>query len=155
MKNIARTIRYLTKSLILAICSSIVFQFAIMCMLILINPHHFFSEWHRGYLIESIALSGIAFFICLIFGTPILIITEIWFSHIPFRFIKGGAIASLIAWIVLDSDTSHTPFLPLAPGRFDWPLALIFMAMGTLTGILFTFAMWIYKKINKKLHAKK
>lgn len=143
--------KYLAKSLILAICSSIAFQISLLSTLMAINPHHFLKNWGWDYLTDSIALSGIAFFICLIFGTPILIIIEIWFNHISFRFIKGGAIASLIAWIVLDSGTSNTPFLALAPGHLDWPLALIFMAIGTLTGILFTLATRTFNTTIRKL----
>lgn len=144
MKNLQK---YLLRIILLAACSGLCLTLIIAIYTISIDPVFFYLNWRWSYLPDLILFFLPGFFICLIFGTPFLIITDNYFPKARCRYIFGGAIGALIIWIGMAmTGTAGTPFLALSSGPLNWPLAIVFMTVGAGTGGLYTLALWMIDK---------
>lgn len=94
----------------------------------------------------------IGFFMCLIFGTPVLLVIEKYFSRFKSRYITGGFVAGWIAWLFTNGPLFEPNVWFVA---YRWVLGGInyvgiYIWLGFCTGLLFTVLLWISDKLKSK-----
>jgi filamentous hemagglutinin len=148
MKSIKKILIFFFKTLVLAICgviSSALLTPIFSIVLDLMHPYQY-GQWI--YLYHSPIKYKLVFIFCLIFGAPLILITDKLFTK-PYRYVLSGAASSIAAWTILDGGTAHSSYIWNSSWPMNWKLGLFFLTYGALTGILFTltlFILGIFKK---------
>jgi hypothetical protein len=100
-----------------------------------------------GELLGFVVIGAI---ICLIFGTPCLLLIDKYFSRFKSRYMIGGAVAGWVAWFFMVG-----PLLTPSPWlRWNsWVLdginhVALYVGLGFGTGLLFTIVLWCACRIK-------
>jgi hypothetical protein len=106
--------------------------------------------WRRIQDVFGFFLLG--FVPCLIFGTPVLLIIEKWYSRFKTRYITGGFVAGWIAWFFMVGPLLTTsPWL--SPDSWvDSGINYVglYVWLGFSTGLLFTILLGAMGKLDEK-----
>ena len=156
----------LLKALLLAACAGICLMVFFLLVLLtrthspngsLETLHQFFNELfnelYKGRAVQE--LSGmwlIGFVVCLIFGTPALLIIDKYFSRFKTRYIIGGFVAGWVAWFFMVGPLLTTsPWLSV-DSWIDSGINYVglYVWMGFSTGLLFTVLLWLLEKLKSK-----
>jgi uncharacterized integral membrane protein len=147
--NMKKLPNVLLRIFLLAACAGISLAILMMGCAAIQDPE-FFHSWRWTYFGDLSLFFVLGASICLVFGTPFMLMLDKYFSRFRIRYMVGGAIAALIAWLIMEGQSSHTPFLALAPGRWNWPFSIIFMGTGFATGALFTLLLSAFDHCKKR-----
>ena len=94
----------------------------------------------------------IGFLMCLIFGTPLLLVIERFFSRFKTRYITGGFIAGWVAWLFTNGPLFEPNVWFVG---YRWVLGGInyvgiYIWLGFCTGLMFTVLLWAMGKLDAK-----
>jgi hypothetical protein len=112
-----------------------------------------FGEIHTWRGIQNLfGMWQIGFFMCLIFGTPLLLIIEKFFRRFKTRYITGGFIAGWVAWLFTNGPLFEPNVWFVG---YRWVLGGInyvgiYIWLGFCTGLLFTALLWAMNKLDGK-----
>ena len=147
-----------SKTLLLATCAgvcSIIFWLGAGIVLSSepISVYQYISEihtWRRIYGVFGFFLLG--FVPCLIFGTPLLLVIERFFSRFKTRYITGGFIAGWVAWLFTNGPLFEPNVWFVG---YRWVLGGInyvgiYIWLGFCTGLMFTVLLWAMGKLDAK-----
>ena len=150
----------LIKSLLLAACAGV-------CLLLFFNLlssirqelgpretiYQIFNELYRGRALqEFFGMWLIGFVMCLIFGTPLLLIIERFFNRFKTRYITGGFVAGWVAWLFTNGPLFEPNVWFVG---YRWVLdginyVGIYVWLGFCTGLLFTALLWVFECLKSK-----
>ena len=147
--NMRKISNLVLKAFLLAACAGISLAILMLGFVVILDPN-FFHTWRWTYFVDLLLFFLIGSSICLVFGTPFMLIIDKYFSRFRTRYMLGGIIAALVAWLIMEGHSSHTPFLALAQGRWNWPVSIVFMGTGFSTGALFTLLLSSFKCCKKR-----
>lgn len=131
----------LLKILLLAACAGI-FLLALFVMPTLLAPTSpYLDLWSWHTLQEMFFLFLLGSVICLVFGTPCLLLIDKYFSRFQLRYMIGGAVAGWVAWFFMCG-----PFVTVGNPWNDtesWVAdginhVCLYIGLGFATGTLFT-----------------
>lgn len=94
---------------------------------------------------EIFGLFLLGAFICLLFGTPCLLLIDKYFARFRSRYIIGGAFGGWVAWFFMCGPLlTPSPWLEWR----SWVLSGInhvglYVALGCSSGTLFTLTLWL------------
>ena len=142
----------LNKCLLLAACSGVCLVAWLFLLPEIFPEPATYVKWRWALLQEIFSLFMIGAVICLVFGTPILLLIEKYFSRFTLRYIIGGPVAAWVMWFItfnplltgdpwLDPDT----WLPVPKSQVQ-----IYVAMGLATGTLFTIVLAVISYFKKR-----
>lgn len=115
--------------------------------------YQFFNELYTGRGMQDLfGMWLIGFFMCLIFGTPFLLIIERYFSRFKTRYITGGFVAGWVAWLFTNGPLFEPNVWFVG---YRWVLGGInyvgiYVWLGFCTGLLFTALLWTMGKLVDK-----
>lgn len=89
--------------------------------------------------------------ICLIFGTPCLLLIDKYFSRFQSRYMVGGAVAAWVAWFVM-AGPLYAPTLFKLEYWIGSGLGhvAVYVGMGFATGALFTLLLSVFERCKKR-----
>lgn len=147
MKHVKSIVFLLAKTLTISICGVISLSYFLPFFPMILKSMHPFQYGHWIYIYYSPLKYTIGFVLCFIFGLPSILILEKWFPHVTARYLFGGAIASAVAFSILEGGI-YAPSIWEKPWGINWQLGLFFIAYGIATGALYTFFIFIIRKIK-------
>lgn len=148
------------KALLLATCAGLCLMVFWMLLALTHSPlglrenlYQILNELFKGRGMQDLfGMWMIGFFMCLIFGTPFLLIIERYFSRFKTRYITGGFVAGWVAWLFTNGPLFEPNVWFVG---YRWVLGGInyvgiYVWLGFCTGLLFTGLLWICERLKRK-----
>lgn len=95
-------------------------------------------RWEESWILGIIFVAGA--YVCLIAGTPLLVIAEVFFKKYRARYLACGFVGGLGFWIFLLYSGKSSSVFPISLNNPFWYFLLLSASTGLLTGALFQYA---------------